>query len=100
MAGKPSWWRLDQMAESESDPRHSWLLKAVIVMMVFPTLLLTFMQVWKLALLTLDLVLPRQPLWARVIGWSAVVVGAAFALFAALWLCRLIWPKRKAKPLA
>jgi hypothetical protein len=68
--------------------------------MVFPILLSAFMQIWKLVLLLFTWVLPPRPLWARLIGWSAVVVGIAFALFATLWLCRLIWPKRRAKSLA
>jgi hypothetical protein len=97
MANKVSRWRLDQMAESEWDPRHALLVKAVIVLTVFPILLSAFMWMWKLVLLPLAWVLPPEPLWARLIGLSAVLVGLAFALFAALWLCRPIWPKSKAK---
>jgi len=41
MSDKAPWWRLEGMAES--DCGHSWLVKLVIVMLVFPTLLLTLM---------------------------------------------------------
>jgi membrane associated rhomboid family serine protease len=78
----------------ESDRRHSWLVKVLIVMMVFPTFLLTLMQVWKLVLYPLAWLLPAEGLWAQLIGWSAAVVGVVFALVGALWICRLIWPKR------
>ena len=92
MSHKASWWRLDHMAES--DRRHAWLVKAVIVMIVFPTLLVTFTQAWKLVLYPLAWLLPPERLWAQLIGWSAVVVGLVLAVVGALWVCRLIWPKR------
>jgi len=96
MSDRASSWRLDQMAES--DRRHSWLLKALIVMLVFPVLLLTFMQVWKLVLYPLAWLLPAGALWAQLVGWAAVVVGLVLAVGGALWACRLIWPKRAARP--
>jgi len=92
MTDRAPWWRLDDMAES--DRGHSWLLKALIVMIIFPTLLLILIQAWKLVLFPLAWLLPAERLWAQVIGWSAVVVGVSVALVGALWVCRLIWPKR------
>jgi len=92
MSDRARWWRWDQMAES--DRRHSWLVKVLIVMIVFPTLLFTFMQAWLLVLYPLAWLLPAETLWAQLIGWSAVAVGVVVALVGALWICRRIWPKR------
>ncbi len=82
---------MDLMAES--DRRHSWLVKVLIVMLVFPMLLLTLIQAWKLVLYPLAWLLPAKRLWAQLIGWSAAIVGMVVALIGALWICRLIWPK-------
>jgi len=80
MSDRTSWWRLEHMAES--DRRHAWLVKLVIVTMVFPVLLLTLMQPWKLVIYGLAWLLPSHTLWAQAIGWCAVVLNAAIHLWA------------------
>jgi hypothetical protein len=79
---------------AESDRGHAWLLKAVIVLLVFPVLLLTLMQPWKLVLYPLASILPAEALWAQIVGWAAMIVGLMFAIGGAFWVCRLIWPRR------
>ena len=51
------------------------LLKALIVMVIFPVLLLTLMQVWKLVFYPLAWLLSAGALWAQLVGWVVVVVG-------------------------
>jgi hypothetical protein len=90
VSDKARWWRLEAMAES--DRGHSWLVKFVIVVFVFPVLVLTLMQPWKLVTYGLTSVLRGDERWAQLIGWSAVIIGVLLALFGALWICRWIWP--------
>ena len=90
MPDKARWWRLEAMAES--DRGHAWLVKSVIVVFVFPVLVLAFMQPWKLVTYGLVWVLPPDGSWAQVVGWGVGIVGVLLALFAALWICRWIWP--------
>jgi hypothetical protein len=97
-ASKTPWWQLAPMPES--DRGHRWLLKATITTIVFPTLLLTLMQPWKLVLLALGWILPRDPLWAQWVGWCAVVLGLIVPAWGAFWVCRLIWPKSVIDPTA
>lgn len=78
----------------ESDRGHSWLVKVLIVMLVFPTVLLAFMQVWQLALAPLAWLLPTGSPWAQLVGWTTAVVGLVFAVVATVWVCRLVWPRR------
>jgi len=93
MGGRVPWWRLRHM--DESDRGHSWLVKALIVMIAFPTVLLALMQAWKLVLFSLAWLLPRERLWAQWIGWSAALIGLAVALFGAFATCRLGWPSSR-----
>lgn len=69
----------------------------VIVLLVFPTLLLTLMQPWKLVIYGLAWLLPGDKLWAQWIGWCAVVIGMLLALFGVSWICRQIWPTATTK---
>ena len=78
---------------SESDPGHRWIRKSTIVAIVFPTLLVTLMQPWKLVMLGLPSILPRDQQWTEWVGWCAVVVGFILPAWGALWICRLVWPK-------
>jgi hypothetical protein len=98
MPDRTPWWRLEDMAES--DPGHPWLVKLVIVTIVFPTLILTLMLAWKLVLLGLAWLLPVDTRWAQWVGWCAAIVGVILAGYGALWVCRLIWPKRTTNSLA
>ena len=91
MSDKTPWGRHEGMAES--DPAHSWLVKMVIVMIVFPVLLVTLMQPWKLVIYGLAWLLPADAAWAHWFGLCAVVVGTILAGWGALRVCRLIWPK-------
>jgi cytochrome c biogenesis protein CcdA len=77
---------------SESHWRHRWIAKTAIVSFVFPIFLLTILHVWKLVLLALASVLPRNAAW---IGWTAGVVGIALALWIAFVVCRRIWPSAR-----
>ena len=92
MSEKASWWRFNAMAESNRG--HSWLVKALIVILVFPVLLFTFTQIWGVVLYPLAWLLPAGALWAQFVGWTAMVVGLVLGVGGALWICRLIWPKR------
>jgi uncharacterized membrane protein YdjX (TVP38/TMEM64 family) len=91
MPDRTRWWRFEGMAES--DHGHSWLVKATIVVIVFPVLLVSFMQRWKLVVLGLAWMLPADAAWAHWVGWCAVVVGVILAGWVSFWICRLIWPK-------
>jgi hypothetical protein len=44
----------------ESDRRHAWPVKALIVMIVFPVLLLACLYAWSVLLYTLAWVLPAE----------------------------------------
>jgi hypothetical protein len=83
---------------AESDRRHSWLVKLVIVTIVFPVLMVALMQPWHLVLFGLDRLLPVDTQWAQWVGLCAVIVGVIFAGYGALWICRLIWPKATTRP--
>jgi len=78
---------------AESDRGHSWLVKLVIATIVFPVLVVALMQPWKLVLFGLAWLLPVDARWAQWVGWCAAIFGAMLAGYAALWICRLIWPK-------
>jgi len=78
---------------AESDRGHPWLVKLVIVAIVFPILLMALMQPWKLVLLGLAWLLPVHTQWAWWVARCAAVVGVILAGYGALWICRLIWPK-------
>ena len=78
---------------AESDLADSWIIKMLIVLMVFPVLLVAFTQAWKLVLYPLAWLLPSGALWAAFIGWTVMVIGLVLAVGGAVWVCRLIWPK-------
>ena len=82
MPDRTPWWRLGDMAES--DWGHSWLVKLVIVTVVFPTQVLTLMQPWNLVLLGLAWLLPINTQWAQWVGWCATIVGVILAGYGAL----------------
>jgi hypothetical protein len=77
----------------EADRRHSWLIKMVIVLIVFPALVVAFTQPWKLVLFGLAWLLPVDTTWAWWLGWGAAIAGVILGGYGALWICRLIWPK-------
>src|SRR5690242_4890910 len=85
MSAEAPWWH------SESDPRHSRLVKLVIVAL-FPALLLAVHQPLKLIVYGLAWLLPANTLWARYFVWCAMVVEVVLSLLGAFWICRLIWP--------
>ena len=76
----------------ESDRRHVWLVRVLIVLLVFSVLFLTLMQPWKLVLYGLAWLLPADKPWAEWVGWSAAIAGVLLALVGALWICRRMWP--------
>jgi hypothetical protein len=78
-----------------SDRGHSWLIKLVIVAIVFPVLVVALMQPWKLVLFGLAWLLPVDQQWAEWVGWCASIVGVVLAGYGALWICRLIWLRRR-----
>lgn len=86
-----SWWQLQPM--SESDPGHRWILKGTIAAIIFPALLIGFMQPWKLVMFGLAAIVPTDQQWTRWLGWCAAVVGVILPALGAFSICRLIWPK-------
>ena len=95
MPDRTPWWRLASM--TESDRAHSWLVKLLIVTIVFPVLLMALMQPWKLVLFGLAWLLPVGTQWAQWVGWCAAIAGVILAGYGALWICRRIWPKATTK---
>jgi len=93
MSDRTSWWCVGAVAES--DRVHSLIVKALIVMIVFPVLVVTLMQPWKLVLYLVLWLVPATKLSGQLAG-GAMLVGLVFVVGGALWLCRLIWPKRAA----
>jgi hypothetical protein len=83
------------MNGSLSDRGHSWLVKLVIVTIVFPVLVLGLRRPWKLVLFGLAWLLPVGTQWVQWVGWCAAIVGVTLAGYVALWICRLIWPKAR-----
>jgi hypothetical protein len=75
------------------DHADSWMIKILIVLVVFPVMLVAFTQAWKLVLYPVAWLLPSDALWAALIGWSVMVIGLVLAIGGAVWVCRVIWPK-------
>lgn len=74
-----------------SDRDHERLVKGTIVLIVFPVLVLAFLQLAKLPPLLLSLVLPAS--WANAVGMAALILGTIAAIAGAFLTCRKIWPR-------
>lgn len=68
-----------------------FLVKFVIVLVVFPVLVLAFLQLSKLPPLLLSLVLPAS--WANAVGMAALILGLIAGVAGAFLICRKIWPR-------
>lgn len=74
-----------------SERAEPLLVKSVIALVVFPVLVLAFLQLSKLPPLLLSLVLPAS--WANAVGMVALVLGLIGGVMGAFLICRKIWPR-------